>query len=337
MTLRAFSFLLIPIIFSACSPDQEIEQSNVDYFHMKNLVLEMETELSLLENEIIELEQFYQKLLANRTENLRLADRSKYQFHEGFSINRPGTDSTLSSVVILKAYEDYDEKLEEIYLTNALDSSFRILFHKYDFVAQVYSNSSNQVSRVYPAYDVQELLSKDIDLTTFNFFYKGDLKNNPLKKAVWIPEVYVDPIGRGWILSLIHPVYHGDELFAVLGIDITVDTIISRYLENQDENLLIVNRNGDIVAANTNTIEMLSFPPLRNHVYRETIQSDNFRISDFNLFNSKNQEVRKMADQLLMKGENYFDFKEDFSPNYAKKTPFKLLDWVLIEIKPTRP
>ena len=76
--------------------------------------------------------------------------------------------------------------------------------------------------------------------------------------------------------------YDQDELFAVLGIDITVDHLIQRFLEDTNGDYLIVNKKGDIVAGKSSAIEALSMPPLKNHVYRETIQSDNFRISDFN-------------------------------------------------------
>jgi len=241
----------------------------------------------------------------------------------------------LSSIAIQRPQEYYDQKLSDVFLTNSLDSAFRRIYNKYDFVSQVYSNSSNKISRVFPVCNIQEFLSEDIDITSFNFFYKANSENNPSRGPVWIPEVYVDPVGRGWILSLVQPVYDGDSLFSVLGIDITVDEIIARYLENRNKNYLIVTKNGDIVAGTSESIELLSFPPLRNYVYKETIQEDYFRISDFNLFNSKNQDVREMAKKLLFEGQNHYFFKKVFSPYSAQKVSFKLLDWILIEINPT--
>ncbi|MDG1276381.1 MAG: Cache sensor protein [Algoriphagus sp.] len=308
-----------------------------DISKLESFVHEMEEELSLLEKEILDLRDFHISLLSNRETILKQADRNKYNFKNGFSTNRPGKDSTLSSIALLRSDEDFNKRLLDVFLTNRLDSAFSKIYYKYDFIAQVYTNSSKQISRVFPAYDIEDLISQDIDVTSFNFYYKGNAENNPTRGPVWIPEVYVDPVGRGWILSLIQPVYHNDSLYAVLGIDITVDEIISRYLEKGDEDYLIVTKNGDIVAGNSESIELLSFPPLRNHVYRETIQEDNFRISDFNLFNSKNQEVREMAEKLLFEGQNHYFFNEIFSPYSAYKVSFDLLDWILIEINPTPP
>jgi hypothetical protein len=336
MVLRILVFYLVSIILFACNRSND-KGELADISKLETLVHEMEEELFLLEKEIISLKDFHEFLLSNRETILNQADRNKYTFKNGFSGNRPGSDSTLSSIAIFRPQENYDEKLSDVFLTNSLDSAFSGIYYKYNFVAQVYSNSSNEISRVFPAYDIEEFLSKDIDLTSFNFFYQGNAENNPSRGPVWIPDVYVDPVGRGWILSLIQPVYDGDSLFSVLGIDITVDEIISRYLERGNENYLIVTKNGDIVAGNSESIELLSFPPLRNHVYRETIQEDNFRISDFNLFNSKNEEVRKMAEKILFEGQNHYFFNEDFSPYSAYKVSFDLLDWILIEINPTPP
>jgi len=336
MVLRILVLSLASIILFACTKSNK-EERLADISKLETLVHEMEEELALLEVEIIELKDFHNTLLSNQENILQQSDPNKYAFKNGFSSNRPGGDSTLSSIGILGAEENYDKSLSEIFLTNGLDSAFSRIYHKYDFVAQVYSNSSSEISRVFPAYDIEEFLSKDIDLKSFNFYYKGNSENNPSRGPVWIPDVYVDPVGRGWILSLIQPVYQGDSLFAVLGIDITVDEIISRYLEKGNENYLIVTKNGDIVAGNSESIELLSFPPLRNHVYMETIQEDNFRISDFNLFNSKNQEVREMAEKLLFEGKIHYFFKDVFSPYSAHKVSFELLDWILIEFNPTPP
>jgi hypothetical protein len=336
MVLRILVFSLVSIILFACTRSNERGEL-ADISKLETFVHEIEEELSLLEREIIDLRDFHISLLSNRETILKQADRNKYTFKNGFSSNRPGKDSTLSSIALLQSNEDFDKRISDVFLTNSLDSAFSRIYYKYDFIAQVYTNSSKQISRVFPAYDIEDLISQDIDVTSFNFYYKGNAENNPSRGPVWIPEVYVDPVGRGWILSLIQPVYDGDSLFAVLGIDITVDEIISRYLERGKENYLIVTENGDIVAGNSEVIELLSFPPLRNHVYRETIKEDNFRISDFNLFNSKNPEVRKMAERLLFEDSNHFFFDEVFSPYSAYKVSFGLLDWVLIEINPTPP
>lgn len=297
------------------------------------VISEMESELTQLDAEIILLKDHFEFLLSNKDSLRQYAEINKYRFDGGISTNRPLDSEKLSTVAILNTTTDFEKSMESAVITHGMDSMFQQTYEKYGMLAQVYYNTVDQVSRVYPAYDAKTLLDLNIDVTSFNFFYEGDLEHNPNRGPVWIPEVYVDPAGRGWILSLIHPVYDQEELYAVLGIDITVDELISRYLEKEQGDFIIVNSKGDIVAGNASAIEALSFPPLLNHVYRETIHSDNFRISDFNLFNSKNREVRQMAQSFILEKKSSFFFEDEFSPTAAYAVPFTFLDWYLIEIQ----
>mgnify|MGYP003647623112 FL=1 len=332
MNNTIWKILPILLLFVSCGPTN-VKQDDLSMTVDKSIVLDMEAELTQLDKEIVILKDHFEFLLRNRDSLLNHVDANKYTFKDWYSTNSPKNSEKLSSVVIFNTTPDYGKSMENVLLTNGMDSLFHQTFSKYDMIAQVYHNTIDQVSRVYPAYDVKALLDPNIDLTKFNFFYEGDFEHNPGKKSKWIPEVYVDPAGRGWILSLIHPVFEDGELYAVIGIDITVDEIIGRFLEKRDGEFLIVNSKGDIVGGNATAIETLSFPPLLNHVYRETILSDNYRVSDFNLFNSKNKEVRKMAQAIILKKENYYLFEDEYSPEEAYAVSFNVLDWYLIEIK----
>ncbi|MFT4855128.1 MAG: hypothetical protein ACI9UV_001210 [Algoriphagus sp.] len=331
MKEKSLVLLFVISLFFSCEQSNSSNNQN-DFSSLIKVVKEIEAELSLLNDEIVLLKNYNENLIAKRDSILKNAKPNPYQFEVGFSTNVPGGDINLSSIVITEKTPSFQEALQEVKLTNSLDSVFKAIKGKYSFVAQVYSNSSMQVSRVFPAYDAKYLTTTDIDLVKYNFYYEANEENNPLKGPVWIPDAYVDPAGRGWILSLIHPIYDEDELFSVIGIDITVDEIIARYLSPEDENLIIVTKNGDIVAAGASAIEVLSFPPLKNYIYKDIILEDNFRISDYNLFNSKNEEVRVMADEFLLKKKSIFEFSEEYSPKSARMVYFDLIDWVLIEV-----
>ncbi|PZX54793.1 PDC sensor domain-containing protein [Algoriphagus chordae] len=321
------------IVLLSCESSPKVGADHTKGFD-KSIIVEMESELSVLEDEIVFLKDHFEFLLDNRDSLMSHVQIDKYSFNGGYSTNTPKDSDKLSSVVILNTTSDFDRAMENVLITNGMDSLFYQTAKKYKILSQVYFNTIDQMSRVFPAYDAKTLLEPDIDLASFNFFYEADTKHNPDQGPVWISEVYIDPAGRGWILSLVHPVLDNGELYAVLGIDITVDEIISRYLESREGDYLIVNGKGDIVGGNASAIEALSFPPLLNHVYEETIRSDNFRISDFNLFNSKNREVREMAQSIILKKENHFFFQDEFSPQAAYAIPFTLFDWYLIEVQP---
>lgn len=303
--------------------------------NIKSLIQKMEKGGDDLAMQMDTVAHFYAKLLTQKDSILRNPKPNPYQYVGAFSTNIPGEDTTLSSIIILNPTPDRQKAELEVTLTNELDSVFASFISKNPLAVQIYSNSARQVSRVYPAYDAKNIVDPDIDVTKFNFYYEADLEHNPGKGLVWIPDAYVDPAGKGWILSLLHPVYDGSQLFAVLGVDYTVSDIVENYLDSEEGEFVLVNEKGDIVAGKADAIEALSLPPLKNHVYRETVQSDNFRVSDFNLFNSKSREVRQMAQVFLLQKKDRFDFKEEPGLNYAVCGQFPSISWFLIQVFPT--
>ena len=330
---RTTLFLFLSFFFLSCEK-KTAPQAEAGLDKIKGLMVEMEKQAQEMSTELDRVAHYYESLVQSRDSVLAKQGNLNYTFDGPFSTNLPEQDSSLSSIIILNTTTDRKQALEEVLLTNSLDSLFAAFIRKNKMAVQIYSNSAMQVSRVYPAYDVRNIVDPDIDVTTFNFFYEADSAHNPSRGLVWIPDAYIDPAGKGWILSLVHPIYEGDQLFAVLGVDFTVSTLIQNYLESVDGNFILVNGKGDIVAAKGEATEFLGMPPLKNHVYRETIQADNFRISDFNLFHSKSAEVREMAQALLFEKKNSYQFTEEANLKSALGLPFKKIDWYLIELFP---
>lgn len=332
--IKGAYFIILFMIFQlGCSPTVEkVPEEN--FQKLRSMIQEMERRGGEFSDQLDKVAHFYEYLLTKKDSIRKNPLPNPYQLKGAFSTNLPEEDSTLSSIIILNSTTDRQKAEEEVVLTNALDSAFAEFKRNNPMAIQVYSNSVLQVSRVYPAYDAKNIVDPNIDVTEFNFFYEADLKHNPSKGLVWIPEAYVDPAGKGWILSLVHPIYDGDELFAVLGVDYTVSDLIQEYLEAEDGEYILVNSKGDIVAGKADAIESLSMPPLKNHVYRETVQSDNFRISDFNLFNSKSREVRKMAQEFLLQKKETFEFQDEATLKKAICVPFISIGWFLIEVFP---
>lgn len=301
---------------------------------IKDLIEEMEYQGGLMAEELDTVAHYYEYILSKKDSVLANPVPNPYRFDGAVSTNLPGQDSSLSSIVLLNTTSDRRKAEEEVVLTNSLDSVFSAFVRNNPMATQIYSNSAMQVSRVYPAYDAKNILDANIDVTSFNFYYEADLEHNPTKGLVWIPEAYVDPAGKGWILSLVHPIYDGEELFAVLGVDYTVSDLVQRYMDSVEGEFILVNSKGDIVTGKAEAIESLSMPPLKNHIYRETVHSDYFRVSDFNLFSSKSREVREMAQRFLLEKKDRFEFQEEANLHQAICAPFNGIDWFLIEVFP---
>ncbi|MBN7813586.1 hypothetical protein J0A68_21705 [Algoriphagus sp. H41] len=330
--VRFFVLAMIALVMGCSAPEEEIPEENFQKLEL--LIKRMVQQGGALAEDLDTVAHYYEYLLT-RKDSIREHSRpSPYRFVGGISTNLPGQDSSLSSVILLNSTPDRKKAEEQVVLTNFLDSVFAAFMRRNPMAVQIYSNSSMQVSRVYPTYDVRNIVDINLDVTAFNFYYEADFDHNPSKGLVWIPEAYVDPAGKGWILSLVHPIYDGDELFAVLGVDYTVSDIIQHYLDSVEGEFILVNSKGDIVAGKAEAIESLSMPPLKNHVYRETVHSDYFRISDFNLFSSKSREVREMAQHFLLEKKDRFEFQEEANLHWAICVPFVGVDWFLVEVFP---
>lgn len=327
-------FVLATIIFlSGCGASEE-KIPEADFQKIRDLINEMEEQGAAMAEQLDTVAHYYEFILSKKDSILASAGPSPYKFDGAISTNLPEQDSLLSSILILNSTPDRQKAEKEVVLTNLMDGMFSSFIANNPRAAQIYSNSAMQVSRVYPAYDAKNIVDPNINVTEFNFYYEADLAHNPTKGVVWIQEAYVDPAGKGWILSLLHPIYDGDQLFAVLGVDYTVSDLIQRYLDRLEGEFILVNSKGDIVAGKTEAIESLSMPPLKNHVYRETVSSDFFRVSDFNLFNSKSLEVRVMAQQFLLEKKSEFRFREEANLQQAICLPFNEVNWFLIEVFP---
>lgn len=323
---------LLLVIALSCNSSESVENSE-HWFELDAMASLMDHDLRELEDEIISLGRFTESLFEHQEEGLSNADKSKYLI-EGVAANAaPNADSSKSSLYIPEMGQDLDAVMEMIYITNPLDSLFRETLKNKKVVSQVYFNSPVQVNRLYPPYDVYNMLEPDLDLTSFNFYYEADEIHNPSKSTVWVKEIYIDPVGRGWMISLLQPVYHENKLIMVLGFDITVNDIIESYINKSNKILLIVDSTGTVVGGKNKAIEALSLPPLKNHTYTQTITSDSFRVEDFNLFKSKSRDVRKMASNIILAGENKYVLGDVGEKMIIRAKRIDRLNWFILDLE----
>ncbi len=152
--------------------------------------------------------------------------------------------------------------------------------------ASIYINTFDSLNVIYPYFDVISQYTPLIDITKFNFYYEADLIHNPDKKVKWT-EAYLDPAGHGWMASAIMPVYRGDFLEGVVGIDITVSTIISRVLKMEipwQGYGMLIGKDGTILALPHKREEDWGLDELTHHHYEQAILEDTFKPSEFNLY-----------------------------------------------------
>ncbi|KPA90374.1 histidine kinase,histidine kinase,cache domain-containing protein [Pseudomonas asplenii] len=118
------------------------------------------------------------------------------------------------------------QDLDKVRRLASLDTLFKQIRQADPMIASLYFNSWDSYNRIYPWFRTNEQYPADIRIPEFNFYYLADATHNPQKATRWT-EVYLDPAGHGWMMSAVSPVYRGDFLEGVVGLDITVDGMLN--------------------------------------------------------------------------------------------------------------
>ncbi len=250
------------------------------------------------------------------------ADKPKFEFAQNgmyYKIN----DNGGSSVVVSKD-TIVDEVLKnELNNTELFDSTFKTLVEHDENIVAVYFNSHKNFSRYYPFLEnFHEVFHSSFNMKDYNFYYEANEKYNPNRNVV-MTDVYLDPAHKGWMLSVIVPIYKQDKLEGVTGIDITLKNFIDNYLNIDlpfNGKSFIINNNGKIVAMTNEIEEILNIKELEDYVYKKdekinkTInKSDKFNILDYSdkeiANNFKNIiEDKSYSHKIRINNKNYLLF-----------------------------
>lgn len=152
-------------------------------------------------------------------------------------------------------------------------------------VAASYFNSWDSYNRIYPFFMTPEQYPHDMVIPDFNFYYLADAKHNPERKVAWT-DVYLDPAGQGWMLSAVAPVYRGDFLEGVVGLDITVGQMLAEIGELDvpwQGYAMLVSRDHNIMALPQAGEEDFGLRELTEYSYAEAVRREVLKPEDFSL------------------------------------------------------
>ncbi|MFY8060389.1 MAG: PAS domain-containing protein, partial [Arenimonas sp.] len=179
-----------------------------------------------------------------------------------------------------------------------VDGLMRQIKAENPLVAAIYLNTWDSLNYIYPWFLTPEQYDHSLSIPEYNFYYLADAKHNPKREVVWT-DVYVDPAGQGWMMSAIAPVYRGDFLEGVVGLDVTVGSIL-----NEISNLEVPwNGYAVLVSAELNIMALpkegesdFGLTELTDFTYNEAVSKELYKPSDFNL--AKRADTRKLADAM---------------------------------------
>lgn len=189
-------------------------------------------------------------------------------------------------------------ELEKVWRLSALDPLMISIKESNPHIASIYFNTYDSYNRIYPFVDANIQYSSDMKIPSYNFYYEADEAHNPERGDVWT-DAYVDPAGHGWMVSSIAPVWRNDKLEGVVGIDVTLKTIISSLLDLDlpwGGYAMLVDHNGGIIAMPPGGEQDFGLGELTEHDYSQAILTEISKPEDFNIY--RRQDTRQLAEAM---------------------------------------
>ena len=228
------------------------------------------------------------------------------------------------------------QQIDKVWRTAQLDRTMRAIRASSPLVRQVYLNTWDSYNRIYPYFDALKQYAPGMNIPAYNFYYEADARHNPQRKVVWT-DAYIDPAGGGWMVSATAPVYRGDHLEAVVGIDLTVDTILKHIL---DINLpwhgyaVLIGRDGTILALPPAGERDFGLKELKDYHYNDAIRADTFKPEHFNI--NRRPELKELATAIASGKPAVTGLTLSGKAMLASSAPVAGPNWSLVVLAPAQ-
>jgi len=214
-----------------------------------------------------------------------------------------------------------------------LDPLFKSTVDANPIVTQVYLNTWDAMNRIYPfMHDAAERFGTTWDVNDLAFYYEADAAHNPERRAVWT-SAYLDPAGAGWVISSIAPVYRGDFLEGVTGLDVTIDSFIRHILDlnlSWDAMPFMVDRDGTILAMPPRIEQVFGLRELLAYDYGEPLGTTPGKPDAYNIFKSTNPTFSTGMLEFFRSGQSLSELRIDATRYVLIQKPIPQTGWRLM-------
>ena len=212
---------------------------------------------------------------------------------------------------------------EKIIKTEEMNARFSNLVDSNPNLVSAYFISQDNVIRAYPAIEsFYDQFPHNFDLKQYNFYYLADEAHNPKRQSIWT-DAYLDPAGKGWMLSNVTPIYKDDFLEGVTGLDVTLSTF-SKHILSKDlqwkSGALVMDKQGNILTMSRNAESYFGLKDLTHYNFKDNAEDQaQTRPTEFNLLKQKSKSGKDFSDffhgtektmEFVMQGEEYLLTKE---------------------------
>ena len=330
---RSIIALVVLAGLSACAPRSEAVKK-IPPDGARVLARQLDADFGRIRTDIEQLAARIAPLYDQPDSSFAHVDRSKYAFAANGAFYKTKDDGG-AALWISAAVPVTDEVTRVAYMTEAVDPWLIELCKLRPEVSQAYYNDRHSMNRIYPWFDTIAQYPARMNIPEYNFYYLADAEHNPTRKGVWVAEPYVDPAGRGWMVSAIAPVYAKGRMEGVPGLDVTIASIVDRYLVDDERAIAVISSQGVLVAASESAIQHLEMPPLKSHKYLETVKLDTFQPDEYNVLKSTVRNVRAMASEVMAgKDDGELPVELAGSMHTVRYAKVKELGWWVLEMDP---
>ncbi len=216
----------------------------------------------------------------------------------------------------------------------AVEDVMKDIYHSQPLANAIYINTYDSLNVRYPYFNVIDQYSPLMDIPSYNFFYEADKEHNPNEELIWT-EAYLDPASSDWMTSAIAPVYNDNKLEAVVGINITLNTIVNQILDIElpwGGNGLLVSDDGTILAMPEQGEETFPIVNLDDHTYQEAIEENTFKPEEFNINNQT--ELAQLTSKMNQSGSGTTSLQLANKQHFVSWTSIDDTNWKLIVFVP---
>ncbi|MDD2620111.1 MAG: response regulator [Syntrophomonadaceae bacterium] len=214
--------------------------------------------------------------------------------------------------------------------TEAFDPLFKAVFNTTPNVVAIYFNSFDNMNRLYPYIEnVYDQYPPDLCMKDYNFYYLADPEHNPGREPVWTG-AYLDPAGNGWMLSCVAPIYRGQFLEGVSGIDITLDTLIKNILNKElpwEASSFLIDEQGVILAMPERVENVLGLKELKNHIYSSAISNEVMKPEQYNLLKNRDTDLAQEFSNIIKSKQAVHDISIKGQPYMLIKSTVAETGW----------
>lgn len=276
-----------------------------------------------------ELKIRYVSLLENKKKITGLYRNDRYTYSKDYVYYTPYDDGNCEvwasgHIPVGKA------ERRRIKLLEHLCPDLKTIYRQSEFIAMVYITTFDSIVMGTPYADINAYMEHGLDLTKAWITYRAAAgAENPEKKTLWVPP-YLDAVGRGYMTSVITPVYVDDVLEGTLGIDMTVDMIAWRFGILSKKNRMVVTAQTVPVTVNKNSAGILKIKGLEKYNYLKKVPENKSIPPSLMMSENPREEIRKIAEWIRS------DAAETVLPVSGQayrfyKVHIPEVDWFLIE------